>query len=81
MAKKIEWKWEVIDEGTRRAKVFGGWIVHTHRRSDMSKTPVFDQALVFIADRDHEWLPSEPLVDPEVNRANLAKDYEVKTEK
>jgi hypothetical protein len=75
MPKKIEWKWEHIDEGTRRVKVFGGWLVNTHRRIDNGKSTVFDQALVFVADRDYEWLPTAPIVDPEINRTNLAKDY------
>lgn len=75
MPKKIEWKWEQIDDGTRRVKVMGGWLVNTHRIINNGKAMLSDQALVFIADKDYEWQPTAPIVDPEVNRANLAKDY------
>lgn len=61
MRKRIEWKWENLDVGTRRAKVIGGWIVNTHRRNDTNKNSTFDQSLVFVPDRDHEWHIAEPI--------------------
>ena len=51
MRKKFVWEWEQLDENTRRAKVIGGWIVHTI----LVGTKTASDSLVFIADRDHEW--------------------------
>jgi hypothetical protein len=80
MRKKIEWSWEQLDEGTRRAKVIGGWIVNTHRRCDNGKSSTFDQALVFVADRDHEWYIVQPInpSEPVMKEAALAADFESK---
>ena len=79
MRKKIEWQWEQLDEGTRRAKVIGGWLVNTHRRSDNGKASTFDQALVFVPDRDHEWTIVAPIqaVQP-TEKADKSADFEPK---
>lgn len=73
MTKRIEWKWEKIDDSTTRVKVMGGWLVVNVVVSGKGSTSC---SSIFIADRDYEWMPVEPIVDPEVNKANLAKDYE-----
>lgn len=85
MTKKIEWKWEKIDDNTARVKVFGGWLVlHTQTTfitGEFSKKTNVNinnsESMIFIPDRDYEWMPTQPIVDPEINKANLAKDYEV----
>ncbi len=70
MRKKFEFEWERIDFqeeeniyyfATYRAKVIGGWIVRTF---DVTyKTKSSSESMVFIADRDHEWinLPKAPI--------------------
>lgn len=74
MPKNIEWKWEKIDDATTRVKVMGGWLVVNMVDSSKSSKSF---SSIFIADKDYEWRPTPPIIDPEVNRANLAKDYEV----
>lgn len=78
MRKKIEWQWEQLDEGTRRAKVIGGWILNTHRRCDNGKLSSFDQSSAFIPDRDHEWHIIAPVKDEVQNVANKAADFQPK---
>jgi hypothetical protein len=69
MAKKIVWEWEQIDESTARVKVMGGWwVIKINKKSS-------SVASIFIADNDWQWQPIEPYVDPQVQKANLAKDY------
>lgn len=75
MPKKIEWKWEKIDDSTTRVKVMGGWLVVNVVVSGKGSTSC---SSVFISDKDYEWMPTAPIIDAEVNRINLAKDYEVK---
>jgi hypothetical protein len=72
MRKKIEWKFELIEDSpassVKRAKVIGGWIlvhqtfinINTHSKAKMS------ESTVFIPDRDHEWTISTPI--PEESR-------------
>jgi hypothetical protein len=71
--KKIVWEWETIDKDTSRVKVLGGWWVIT-------KVPVAGKNLpissIFIADQHWEWQPIEPYVDPQVERAKMANDYD-----
>jgi hypothetical protein len=71
MAKKIVWNWEQIDECTKRVKVMGGWLVQTGVLTKNSCA----LSTVFLEDRDHQWQPIEPYVDPQVVKANLAKDF------
>jgi len=66
MRKKIEWSWEHLDKGTRRCKVIGGWLLHTHRVISEGKVQLASESLVFVADRDHEWEIAAPF-DPSVN--------------
>jgi hypothetical protein len=63
MRKKIEWKWEVLDEHTSRCKVIGGWIVVclVQGKDHTGKTKQISSSMTFIPDRDHEWTISEPL--------------------
>ena len=41
-------EWETLEIGTRRLKVFGGWIVNVFE-------PETGDALVFVPDPNHEW--------------------------
>jgi|HubBroStandDraft_5_1064220.scaffolds.fasta_scaffold20468_3 hypothetical protein len=71
MAKKIVWNWEQIDESTKRVKVMGGWLIHTTvttKNSCATNT-------IYLHDQDWQWQPVEPYVDPQVVKANLAKDF------
>jgi hypothetical protein len=69
MSKKIVWQWEQIDEFTTRVKVFGGWwLVKINKKATSVGS-------IFIPDQDWQWEPIEPYVDPQVVKANLAKDY------
>lgn len=73
MNKKIVWEWEVIDQNTKRVKVVGGWLL-IHQTLNGNKA--VSESSVFITDQHWEWKPIEPYVDPVVERANMAKDYE-----
>lgn len=72
MRKRIDWQWEVLDVFTKRAKVIGGWIVqygsHTNKGS-------VSESMVFVPDRDHEWEIMPPIVDMQVQRSTIAKDF------
>lgn len=76
MIKKMQWNWEQLDEGTRRTKVIGGWLINTHRRCDNGKLSSFDQALVFVSDPDHQWVIVPPMPDLKAEKVSLAKDFE-----
>lgn len=52
MRKKLEWEWEILDEWSKRAKVIGGWLVHTTLQ-DKSRLSC---CMEFVSDRDHDWL-------------------------
>jgi len=58
MRKKLEWEWETLDECTQRAKVIGGWLVMRLGAVDIEKNKKvqFRESLVFIPDRDHDWI-------------------------
>lgn len=57
MRKKIEFVWEILDDNTKRAKVIGGWIVHTVNSSkDINgKIKNVSGTMVFVPDDNHEW--------------------------
>lgn len=61
MAKKLVWKWEELDCHTKRAKVVGGWLIHALVDDGKKMT----SAMVFIQDRDHEWLILPPPIPVE----------------
>jgi len=75
MAKKIVWEWEEIDQWTTRVKVHGGWLVHV----SVGDAKKFSTSVVFVHDPDWQWQPIEPYVDPQVVKANLAKEFESTT--
>lgn len=75
MAKKIVFEWEWIDKLSRRAKVIGGWLIITEAASNKGGVALTS---TFIQDTDWQWQPIEPYVDPQVVKANLAKDFEIK---
>lgn len=81
MIKKIAWNWEYLEEGiitgTRRAKVIGGWVVHTFAHADKKRIA---EAMVFIPDRDHEWTIVKPFNPAEEAKKYIAQssDFEVK---
>lgn len=61
MRKKLEHKWESMDSYTARCKVIGGWLIN-HICQDLIKHKVYSESMVFVADRDHEWTITEPLI-------------------
>lgn len=67
MQKKIVWEWEKLDEFTRRAKVIGGWIVHSHKNGITTKGKeshlLCSESAIFVPDRDHEWTIVSPIVE------------------
>ena len=58
---KPDLEWEDIDDCTKRAKVFGGWLVllHEHvyhsRGDDMIEGWDWRPAMTFVPDHSHEW--------------------------
>ena len=78
MRKKIEWQWELIEESpsknmqTLRAKVIGGWVLKTIV-SEM-KLKLLTSAMVFIADRDHEWTIVPPIQAVEAAKPTVKAD-------
>lgn len=53
----MKFKWEKLAEYTRRAKVYGGWLVHVWTPVDNdSLGDVVSEAMVFIPDPKHEWV-------------------------
>jgi len=65
---KIVFTWEAIDSETSRVKVIGGWMI----RSRTNKT----EAIMFLADRDHQWLAIQPPKDEQLPKSKLAADFE-----
>ncbi len=55
--KKVKWAWETLDEHTYRVKVIGGWMVVSESVSGKGNVSITG---IFVADRDHEWLPVHP---------------------
>jgi len=65
MRKRIEWKWEQLDENTFRAKVRSGWLV-IHKSSSMiggGKITTYNlsESMQFVPDNDHQWEILPPL--------------------
>lgn len=56
---ELEFKWELIADYTRRAKVMGGWIVDVINEqkyaSDHNNIPI-SNSVVFIPDIYHKWV-------------------------
>lgn len=72
MVKKVEFKWEQLDENTKRVKVMSGWlIVHCTKGTKNN----FTESMVFLADQHWEWQVLPPIEDPEVKKKNLANDF------
>jgi hypothetical protein len=67
--KRIEWKWEQLDETTWRAQVYGGWIVKFADKKSV--------CMEFVSDRDSEWtiIPIKS-DEPKIQAKALAKEYE-----
>lgn len=64
MQKKIEWKWEQLEEGTWRAKVIGGWLLlhlKTFAIKGKDSHMCQSESMTFIPDRDHEWFIIKPV--------------------
>lgn len=60
MRKRIEWKWEILEENpassSKRVKVMGGWIVVHQTYYDLgTQKATLCESSVFLADKDHEW--------------------------
>ena len=56
----LEFKWEQIEVGTYRAKVWGGWLVRTSKSSTVRSTRAGHNvahgvAMVFVPDKHHDW--------------------------
>lgn len=50
----MKFEWEKLDEGTVRAKVFGGWLVYVY---DVSRSTGEElvSSLAFVPDMNHQW--------------------------
>lgn len=58
----IPLEWEQLDEGTSRAKVFGGWLIKCERYEERYnhktyryENPLLTETVIFIPDLNHEW--------------------------
>jgi hypothetical protein len=69
--KKIVWEWEMIDPTTSRVKVIGGWLI----KSGVITKNSAAVDLLFIVDQHHEWYPTAPFVDPQIEKSKLAKEF------
>lgn len=60
----MKFEWEKIsgenEPWTLRAKVFGGWIVHTSNESYGQSECSLSESMVFIPDPNHEWKIEKP---------------------
>jgi hypothetical protein len=72
MRKKIEWLWERLDKDTYRAKVIGGWIVKSGWTPEEREV---DLSMIFVPDRDHEWVIVQIIKPEESAPSKLAKDF------
>ena len=72
---KMEWKWERLDDNTSRVKVIGGWLVHRHRREDWGKSVAMSESMLFIPDRDHEWIIVAP-IEEKIPAKSAGSDWE-----
>lgn len=72
MQKKIVWAWDQLTGNVSRAKVIGGWIVH-HRT--IGKSGITSESMVFVADRDHEWVCVEPPIEERPQAEKLAANF------
>lgn len=70
--KQIVWEWEFIDGYTRRTKVVGGWLVVAEVVSNKGGVALTS---IFIPDQHWEWHPCAPFVDPQIRKAEIAKDF------
>lgn len=79
MRKKIEWKWEKLDDNAYRIKVFGGWLIGYYDLCRDGGKSSFSRIIpsVFIGDKDHEWhvVLREEEKPPAVEES-IAKDFE-----
>ena len=82
MRRKIEWKWEKLDEATYRIKVIGGWLVlHTNSiaiTDGKNKSTSQSESMQFISDKDHEWTiaPSMKELEEKAKQKDISKDFE-----
>jgi hypothetical protein len=51
----MKFQWEQIAEDTRRARVFGGWIVQNLLFKEGERGVFMSESSVFIPDLKHEW--------------------------
>ncbi len=70
--KQIVWEWEKISEQVSRVKVIGGWLVHHRTITNKSNT---SECMVFIQDQHWEWAICAPFVDPQIKKAEIARDF------
>lgn len=82
---KVVWEWEVIEDGTARVKVMGGWIVlrtkQTHATGEFKNKVgvniVNSESMIFIPDKEHAWQIIPPYVDTKpAESKKLAADFE-----
>jgi hypothetical protein len=51
MSLSMKFEWERLDVNTCRAKVIGGWIIHSVGGDDVTQS----ESMVFIPDQNHKW--------------------------
>lgn len=72
MRKKIEWKWEKLDESTSRVKVIGGWLICCNV---VKNDVVINRSTSFISDINHEWTIIEEKTPVQSTVNNLSSGY------
>lgn len=82
MAKKVEFKWEKLDDNTRRCKVINGWLVlHTtsmYGSDGKKKEAALSESMIFVADQHWEWQILPPVENRNAVKMKLVKDFEPK---
>lgn len=68
--RKVEWKWEDLDECTKRAKVIGGWLVKSIASIKNNNLSV---VMCFVADSDHQWVITAPFNPSDLGKVNSNK--------
>jgi len=78
MRTRLSWEWEQLDPNTRRAKVFGGWILHAYtcapNTSDSNRVKCISETMTFVPDNNHQWHILQPLKEEE-KKPSIAQDF------
>lgn len=77
MIKKMEWKWEQLDESTWRARVIGGWCLKVRMFIEGKRGVIMSESMTYIPDRDHLWTIVPALKETEEQKQTVkSADFE-----